>query len=109
MANEAMGVMFTMFNMLNRMPKGKGKRADEQYDDQRFNEQVSGVESHAIGVISRVVVYQRAYLSSGECAPNCLIDCKRKSNFSRFDFSSFWISTICSGVTCRFSFSPWCS
>ena len=49
MANEAMGVMFimvTMFTMVNRMPKGKGKRADEQYDDQRFNERVSGVEIH---------------------------------------------------------------
>ena len=41
-----MFTMFTMFNMLNRMPKGKGKRADEQYDDQRFNERVSGVEIH---------------------------------------------------------------
>jgi len=50
MANEAMGVIFTMFTMLtmvNRMPKGKGKRDDEQYDDQRFNERVSGVEIHS--------------------------------------------------------------
>ncbi len=46
MANEAMGVMFTVFIMFNRMPKGKGKRADEQYDDQRLNERVSGVEIH---------------------------------------------------------------
>ena len=46
MANEAMGVMVTMVTMVNRMPKGKGKRADEQYDDQRFNERVSGVEIH---------------------------------------------------------------
>lgn len=41
MANEAMGVMFNamgvMFNMVNCMPKGKGKRADEQYSDQCFN------------------------------------------------------------------------
>ena len=43
MANEAMDVMF---NMLNRMPKGKGKRADEQYGDQPFNERVSEVEIH---------------------------------------------------------------
>ena len=35
-----------MFNVLNRMPKGKGKCADEQYDDQRFNDRVSGVEIH---------------------------------------------------------------
>ncbi|MXX14399.1 MAG: hypothetical protein F4Y39_19105 [Gemmatimonadetes bacterium] len=35
MANEAMDVMF---NMLNRMPKGKDKRADEQYGDQCFIE-----------------------------------------------------------------------
>lgn len=34
-----------MFNMVNCMPKGKGKRDDEQYD-QRFNERVSGVEIH---------------------------------------------------------------
>ena len=36
-----------MFNMLNRMPKGKGKRADRQYGDQRFNERVSEVETHS--------------------------------------------------------------
>ena len=42
-----MFTMFTMFTMFNRMPKGKGKRADEQYDDQRFNEWVSGVEIHS--------------------------------------------------------------
>ena len=51
MANEAMGVMFNamgvMFNMVNCMPKGKGKRDDEQYDHQRFNERVSGVETHS--------------------------------------------------------------
>ena len=35
-----------MFNMLNHMPKGKGKRTDEQYGDQHFNERVSGVEIH---------------------------------------------------------------
>ena len=43
MANEAMDVMF---NMLNRMPKGNGKRADEQYGDQSFNKRVSEVEIH---------------------------------------------------------------
>ena len=51
MANEAIGVVFNamgvMFNMVNCMPKGKGKRDDEQYDDQRFNERVSGVETHS--------------------------------------------------------------
>ncbi len=46
MANEAMDVMF---NMLNHMPKGKGKRADEQYGDQPFNERGSEVEIHYIG------------------------------------------------------------
>ncbi len=35
-----------MFNMVNRMPKGKDKRADEQYGDQPFNEWVSEVEIH---------------------------------------------------------------
>ena len=40
---NAMGVVFTM---VNHMPKGQGKRADEQYGDQRFNERVSGVETH---------------------------------------------------------------
>jgi hypothetical protein len=111
MANETMGIMFNaigvMFNMVNCMPKGKGKRADEQYDDQRFNERVSGVEIHSYYYmgLSRVVGYQYVYSSPAECARNCLIDCNRKSSFSRFDFSSFWISTICSGVTCRFSFS----
>ena len=34
MANEAMNIMF---NMLNRMPQSKGKRADEQYGDQCFD------------------------------------------------------------------------
>ncbi|MDE2724913.1 MAG: hypothetical protein OXI59_16200 [Gemmatimonadota bacterium] len=48
MANEAMGVMFIMVTMVNRMPKGKGKCTDEQYGDQRFNERVSGVEIHFI-------------------------------------------------------------
>lgn len=96
-----------MFNMLNHMPKGKGKRTDEQYGDQRFNERVSGVEIHfntIWGYLEQLSI-QCAYLSPAECARNCLIDCNRKSNFSRFDFSSFWISTICSGVTCRSSFS----
>ena len=61
MANETMGIMFNamgvMFNMVNCMPKGKGKRADEQYDDQRFNERVSGVEIHSYYYmgLSRVV------------------------------------------------------
>ena len=42
-----MFTMVTMVTMVNRMPKGKGKRADEQYDDQRFNERVSGEETHS--------------------------------------------------------------
>ena len=40
MAHETMDVMF---NMLNRMPKGKDKCADEQYGDQCFDEWMCGV------------------------------------------------------------------
>ncbi len=62
MANEAMGVMFIMVTMVNRMPKGKGKCTDEQYGDQRFNERVSGVEIHFI-ILYGATSSKNSYLS----------------------------------------------
>ena len=44
MANKTMDVVF---NMVECMPKGKDKRADEQYSDQCFNEWMFGVNIHA--------------------------------------------------------------
>ncbi|MDE2797164.1 MAG: hypothetical protein OXI94_00720 [Gemmatimonadota bacterium] len=40
MANKTMNIVF---NVIKCMPKGKGKRAEEQHGDQRFNERIFGV------------------------------------------------------------------
>jgi len=40
MANKTMNIVF---NVVKCMPKGKGKRADEQHGDQCFNEWILGV------------------------------------------------------------------